>query len=386
MKKRIILLLIIFCTNAHSQEIIRVGLFKASKIKAIEVFPEGCSSTIEIGEAIKFSGNSGNSPFYLSGDGNQITVFFNDIKIGSAKEIVINNNSNDFFFFKPAIPDLKGNSYKGKVIFRSSNGVISSVNELPVNDYLNGVIRGEIGFDKDPVVYEVHAIISRTYVYRFFNKHESEGFNVCDQTHCQVYKGFFDYEQFINSIEISDGIVLRDPIDFSFAEGLFHANCGGRTNASEDVWSAKLSYCRPVIDSFCLTGKHANWEKQYSIKDLEKKLGIESSQLLCEDYCFFSNDRVKKIRLGYHDYETISLRNILKLKSSYFNWECDSDSVIISGKGFGHGVGLCQEGAIKMAEMCFSAEDILQFYYSGILIDQSEFRKKNKLLSDRLSE
>lgn len=365
--------LILYCLlslTLNSQEAIRVGLFRASKINSVAIYPKGNSTTIHIGVNTHFTGKSDSIPFYLIANGNYIDVFYESIKLGSAKQVAIESNPEDYLFFKPSRPDLKGNNYKGKLLITSNEGILNLINELPLNTYLNGVIRGEIGFDKDPVVYEVHAIMSRTYAYRFFNKHSHEGFNVCDQTHCQVYKGFFDYEQFTNSIEITENKVLFDSVDYSLAEGLFFANCGGITNSSEDVWSAKLSYCRSTIDSFCLEGKHANWEVIFSREKFADLINYEES-LNCDDICYYAETRSKWISIAGHNFNTITLRNVLKLKSSFFNVECDteSDSVIISGRGFGHGVGLCQEGAIRMAELCYNADEILKFYYRGILID-----------------
>jgi stage II sporulation protein D len=369
------LIICLFCflgLTLNSQEFIRVGLFRASKISSIAIFPKGNSTTINIGENIHFTGKSDSIPFYVSANGNLIDVFYESVKLGSVKQVSFESNPEDYLFFKPSRPDFKGNNYKGKLLITSKEGILNTINELPVNTYLNGVIRGEIGFDKDPVVYEVHAIMSRTYAYRFYNKHKYEGFNVCDQTHCQVYKGFFNYEQFTNSIGITNNKVMYDSVDHTLAEGLFHANCGGITNSSENVWSGKLNYCRSIEDTFCINGKHAHWEFKCSREEFFDKINLDLKNISCEDICYYSDARSIRIPLGTTEFNTITLRNVFKLKSSFFNLECnpETDSILVSGRGFGHGVGLCQEGAIRMAELCYSANEILQFYYNGVLIEE----------------
>jgi stage II sporulation protein D len=71
------------------------------------------------------------------------------------------------------------------------------------------------------------------------------------------------------------------------------------------------------------------------------------------------------------------------LRSAWFDLECESDSIIFIGKGYGHGVGLCQEGAIGMAELNKSYLDILKFYFrEAIIVDE----KLNKVLYSKLGD
>lgn len=354
--------------SACASDVIRIGLFKASKISAIDIYLSSYDTEILIGSEFVFSGKSSEIPYKIVADNNLISVYYNSLKLGTSTEVRIICKHNQTILFKPNRPDYPGNNYTGEIIFKATSGLINSVNELPMNTYLNGVIRGEIGFDKDPVVYEVHAIMSRTYAFRFLDKHKGEGFNLCDQTHCQVFKGYFDYEQFDHSIYLTNNLILVSD-DKKLVEGLFHANCGGVTSASEDVWSAKLEYCRPVVDTFCIHGKHANWEVIMKKSELLNKLDLNENDVSCDDICYYNNDRSVYLSINSSNWKTVDLRTKLKLKSAYFNFECDSNLVIISGKGFGHGVGLCQEGAIKMAELCFSAEEILKFYYRGAVLE-----------------
>jgi len=88
----------------------------------------------------------------------------------------------------------------------------------------------------------------------------------------------------------------------------------------------------------------------------------------CDSICMSQNSRAQTINFNGSSIDVIYLRNTLELKSTWFNWECINDTVIISGRGYGHGVGVCQEGAIKMAEIGYSAEEILKHYYYNIKI------------------
>ncbi|MEZ5172058.1 MAG: SpoIID/LytB domain-containing protein [Bacteroidia bacterium] len=363
-----IILFLAIKITAVAGEIIKVGLFTQSVISELNVSCRTGELKLTAGSGISFYTADTNVTYKCIASENSILVYINQSKIGEFKSVTLEVSHEATCFLKPGKPDLRGNNYTGKIILNASNNRFSIVNEVLVNEYLTGVLRGEIGFDKPPVVYEVHAIISRTYARRFGNKHAGEGFNVCDQTHCQVFKGYFNYEPYLYSIQITEDEVMVDSASGELAEGLFHSNCGGITANSEDVWSARLPYCRSRIDTFCLTGNHAVWSVEMPSKDFFKKINLSESNCECDEICFYSDKREEKIKICDKVYDAITLRNLLKLKSAYFTLECADSLVTISGRGFGHGVGLCQEGAINMAASCFSAEEIIRYYYKDIAL------------------
>ena len=361
--------LFLFLVHYHvlaAEELIRIGLFTASSIKEIEINCVEGNLLLETTTSLSYHTGSVQSVFKCLAVGKEIIVYLNNYEIGTYSNLIVTSSKEGFLFLKPSKPSLKGNHYAGKIYLRAEDGKLKLVNEVPMNEYLTGVLRGEIGFNKPPVVYEVHAIISRTYAKRFGNKHKKEGFNLCDQTHCQVFKGYYNYEPYKYSIDLTEGIVLFDSLNRELAEGLFHSNCGGQTSNSEDVWSSNLNYCRGRIDTFCLKGYHSRWEYSLSKGEFFERLNLDTTLFSCDDICFFSDSRSKELSIGQKTFETITLRNIFKLKSSFFSLECDGDTIYVLGKGYGHGVGLCQEGAIEMAAQCYSAEEIIKYYYNNI--------------------
>ena len=94
----------------------------------------------------------------------------------------------------------------------------------------------------------------------------SEGFELCDQTHCQVFKGYYDYTSYKQAIQSTKNLVVLDSLKGDLAELLFHSNCGGQTCASEDVWKSTLTYCRSIRDTFCLGSQQAIWKKLAAVK------------------------------------------------------------------------------------------------------------------------
>ncbi len=354
----------------------RVGLFRASSISEIQLELDE-NASLEMHAGIRIWGNARRSQFRISAKGNRLEVFQNRFFLGSVSKLTCASIAGSSVVLKPLKPDYKGNRYAGVLNVTAENGVLKMINIVHENDYLVGVLRGEVGYDKALSLYQVHAILSRTYA-RFYQwRHRSEGFEVCDQTHCQVYKGFFDYKPYHLAVRTSQGMVVRDSTTGNLAELLFHSNCGSQTNASEDVWKSTLPYCRSVEDTFCIQGKNAFWEKRISLEKFCNKLNLTlpsdslSRTEFCSQLCSFSMERPKELTFQGKRFRMTDLRTRLEVKSAWFDWECLGDSVYLFGRGYGHGVGLCQEGAIRMAALGYSPEQIIRHYFTHVKISGS---------------
>src|SRR5690606_6809159 len=104
--------------------------------------------------------------------------------------------------------------------------------------------------------FKLQGIICRTYALNNLHTHTIEGYNLCDQVHCQAYHGKTFYEDIVSAVMQTRGIVIVDS-DISLITAVFHSSCGGQTVNSEDVWSKSLYYLRAVRDSFCLNAPNA---------------------------------------------------------------------------------------------------------------------------------
>jgi len=379
---RIVILTFLFILNTqvNCQQLIKVGIYKSSVIKSAEISLLGSNSQLSIGNDLNFYGPTNSDRFLIIPEGRHLSIYLNGFPIAKTLDLKISCAAPSNCLFKPVQPDLRGNYYSGVLQIKNVNGTLQVTNEVSMDIYLAGVLRGEIGFDKPQEVYQMHAIMSRTYATHYLHRHRSEGFNTCDQTHCQVYKGWFEYELFHEAINSTRDQIVINQGDHKAAECLFHSNCGGNTNSSEQVWSAVLPYCRAVVDTFCLNSKNAKWIKNISVADFIKKLKIPNEQItyICDSICYYDADRSQTLKFNGKSYDAIYLRNTFGLKSTWFNWECNEDSVTISGRGYGHGVGVCQEGAIRMAELGYSAENILHFYYRDVIISEGKKEEKKR--------
>jgi stage II sporulation protein D len=281
-------------------------------------------------------------------------------------------------------------NYAGSISISNNLGFLFITNTIDLENYLPGVLEAEVGISRPPEYYKVQAIICRTYTLSHLRRHEMEDFNLCDKEHCQVYKGISKKSVELNkAVQKTAGIVMVDN-DFMLITAAFHANCGGQTVNSEDVWNKKLDYLRSIKDTFCLREKSAFWTKEFTddswiqkMHQLSKTYQHQNDSILFEKDFFFIQSSRKK----FYDVDPNCLiplkemRSALELKSTYFNAENRKGTIILNGKGFGHGVGLCQDGAIRMSKLGYSYKSILHFYYQNVSIvhlDKLDFFKFNE--------
>jgi stage II sporulation protein D len=185
---------------------------------------------------------------------------------------------------------------------------------------------------------------------------------------------------------MTNGVVIVDE-NMNLITAAFHSNCGGQTINSEAVWSLGLDYLKSVKDTFCYKMPHAVWSKKIDkgrwlqfLKKYNKEIVYDSLHL----YCYYSYEmyqREANFVIHQTDIPNKDIRSNFGLRSAYFDiLELNQDSVLFKGRGFGHGVGLCQEGAMQMAKYGYNYVKILQHYYTGIhLVDISAlefFREK----------
>ncbi len=303
----------------------------------------------------------------INGIGDLCSVSKNGDILGSFTSVYLNSLADKpYFKLQMILPSTKTTFYPDQMKFQSNDSRLNIINEVELNHYVAGVIESEIGNVKNDELLKVQAVISRTYALKHIDRHKAEGFELCDQVHCQVYHGKARFNSMIlPAVDSTHYEVIQDE-NGDLIEAVFHANCGGQTVNSEDVWSKKRSYLRSVVDTFCITEKQAHWKKEI---DKQKWLNYVNSKsgTSGSDVCEYSNDyRLNK--LPCYDVSTEDLRDDFKLRSTFFNVTESLDKVILDGRGFGHGVGMCQEGSIKQAQLGINYKSIIKFYYTNIQI------------------
>jgi stage II sporulation protein D len=287
------------------------------------------------------------------------------------------------FKLKSIVPMLGARSYDDnlRISKEKDKGQFLLINHVDLEKYVAGVVEAESGSLAADEFYKVQSILCRTYALSAIAKHASEGFNLCDQVHCQAFKGRAkDHRIALSSLSTKDLVAVDN--EMKLISTTFCSNCGGQTVNSEDIWGKASPCLKSVKDSFCIHMPHAKWERKISIEDWRNYLEMKHKFPVHDSVSF--SYALNNEQLGRSVYFTDnnlkiplkSIRSDFQLKSTFFSVEQRKDSVIFKGKGYGHGVGLCQEGAMHMAKIGYTYKEILSFYYRNINLvnlDSMEF-------------
>ena len=261
----------------------------------------------------------------------------------------------------------KQRTYEGDLEVTRQNGKMLLVGDVEFETYIAGVVQSEIYGQKSDI-FRIQAIISRTWALRNLGKHTADGYNFCDGVHCQAYFNRCIRPDIMLGVIQSSGETLVDSTG-ALIETPFHSNSGGQTANSEDVWRNALPYLRSVEDTFSFNMRQSDWSKTISIDRwlnyFAKTHKLNTSDSTVRDSLLHFNQPVRRARLLGVPLTRVRLD--WQLKSTFFSVSVDSvsNSVILTGHGYGHGVGLSQEGAIRMVMLGYAYDSILQHYYTG---------------------
>jgi len=274
-----------------------------------------------------------------------------------------------------------GKRYSGLISIKNLKNEIFVVNKLGIEKYLTSVVGSEMPHKWPIEALKAQAIASRTYALK---KVGNDLYDVDSTQKDQVYNGLESKTYKTNkAVKHTRSLVITHKN--KLINALFHSSSGGMTENSEDVWKNKYPYLTSVKD-FDQKNPKIYWEKIFSNKELQilfpKIGGIKDIEILD----ITKTGRVKDIRLigsyGSLDLSGTNLRKKMGLKSTLFRFKFITldtykeknkiknlnNSLIISGMGAGHGVGMSQWGAKYLAIRGYKAKDILEYYYKGIQI------------------
>ena len=376
MKKFFLILTLIFAFNftafsqASSVENLRIRLFSDKNIEEVMFIPSFGSYFLETekGDKIKLSKTSKLKIKDLDG---QLEIRINDTVYKKAKKINLTPSGlKSFFQIKPLKPQITERRYEDGLEITSKNKSLFIINVVKTENYIAGVVQSETwGATTNIDFFKVQAICCRNYLMNNLEKHAEEGYNLCDGVHCQAYKTRANKKEVTEGAYKSKGEVIVDS-QGNIIETLFHSNSGGETVNAKDVWGKDVPYLVSVEDSFSVGGKHYQWEKYIKLKDWlnyfrNKGLKIKDKEI--EDALLnFSQQEGRKTDIMGISLKTI--REDFDLKSTYFNVQKWGGEVKLTGKGYGHGVGMSQEGAIKMCEEGYESWEVIEHYFKGVKV------------------
>ncbi len=306
---------------------------------------------------------------------------------------------------------INGARYRGAVeLFSNSSETMTFVNVIPVEDYLRGVVPKEIGKItlENVESAKAQAVAARTYTYANLGRRGELGFDLYATVQDQVYGGMDAENPLIDqAIAATAGIVAT--YNGALIEAYYHSTSGPMTAGIDDVWEGKpMPYLRAIAntpnqnphsdDFFCKESPHFSWTETWTRSQLEASLRknlptytkLRNGDLgTLKDIKIIQKDRsnrVKQIRFttttGAYDVFKDKIRWVMRrpgadqiLRSTLFdvNIERNGDDVVrisTSGGGNGHGIGMCQWGAMGMAKRGYNYTQILTHYYTGIELRQ----------------
>lgn len=271
-----------------------------------------------------------------------------------------------------------GISYRGDLYLKANGANLLLVNEVSLDDYLCGVLPSEVGSEWPMEALKAQAVAARTYALFRAESSDSKLYDLDDSTRSQVYFGTQkEAPKPSQAVEATSGMVLT--WQGRPAETFFHSNCGGHTADAASVWGAKVPYLRGVEDSFCDSGPHFAWHSEIDHDKLLARLNKAGVKIRDFDAIVCgkpdASGRVAEVSFKGADKDSSmggqAFRMALGpdlLRSTNFQASRHGDTHRFEGRGWGHGVGLCQEGAWAMAKGGYRWRDILSYYFPGTKI------------------
>ena len=288
---------------------------------------------------------------------------------------------------------VKGNRYRGKMKLIPSpwNEGVVMVNVVPMEEYLRGVVPSESIPTWRIDALKAQAVAARTYALYHRNGYRASGYDVTDDVESQVYKGAgVETKATDEAVRETRGEVIT--FEGKAIDALFHADGGGYTEYGENVWGISKPYLQGVPEELSLQTKKP-WTVTLTRDAFSKKLSasgygvgkIQNIKLSNLQFgkVHYAGDRtpagrVKKLICrgsnGWVSLSGVTMRKIFGLRSAMFDILFKGDQLIITGYGYGHGLGLSQWGAEAMAEKHGDGKDyykeILAHYYQGTKVEK----------------
>ena len=264
----------------------------------------------------------------------------------------------------------------GTVRVSRKGHAVAVVNQVDLEEYVKGVVPSEVSSAWHPEMLKVQAVAARTYA--LYNKMLSAArdYDVMATIQDQVYRGRTGVDHRVEeAVESTRGIVVTHQQAPIYAA--FSSTAAGPTEDAVNVWANKdLPYLKGVECPFDLESPYYQWKASVKIEQLEKNLrhqGFAVGTIATITPIAFSRaGRVARLRILHSGGETLLRGEDLRKAAGYtvipstqFEVESIGAEVVFAGYGAGHAVGLCQWGAKELAELGYSYNSILQYYYPG---------------------
>lgn len=282
------------------------------------------------------------------------------------------------FFYEYKLQHIKSgfNSNKDETVVRvlTKNNIVEKIN---LEDYLVGVVSGEVpvSFEKEAI--KAQAVAARTYALKQIENHKNYEYDVKDDTSSQVYqtdeelrnKWGNNYDEYVKKIKECVNATEGEYVSYNneVIYAFFFSTSNGKTEDNKNVFGKDLPYLKVVDSSFDESEtKNFTTVKIVSLDDFYKQLNLEKSdELNITNIIKTESGRISNITINGTTFTGRDFQKRLSLRSNDFTIQKNYENVTITTKGFGHGVGMSQYGANALAKRHKTYDEILKYYYKG---------------------
>ncbi len=269
---------------------------------------------------------------------------------------------------------------RGEVdIVKGINENFLVINTIDLEKYIGGVLYHEISHHWPMGAIEAQAVAARTYALYRIEQSRGKDFDLTNDIYSQVYGGRTS-ERYRTNIAVTKtkGLVMK--YNGKVLPAYYHATCAGHTEDARELWNEDLLPLKGITCPYCASSPHYTWKRNLRLKDIQDKLNASGYHLdLIKEIAVVDRNesgRIRSLRITTRDGNTAAIsgkdfRNIIgpnEIRSNNYQIVMLGYYVDFLGRGWGHGVGLCQWGANFMAKDGYDFKQILKFYYPGVEI------------------
>ncbi len=288
---------------------------------------------------------------------------------------------------RDAAVKINNRRFRGDVVLiRTPKNQINAINSINIEDYIKGVLYHEVSHHWPMEALKAQAVAARTYALYSMVGANRKDFDVTNDIYSQVYGGKTS-ERYRTGLAVdrTSGEVLT--YNGKILSSYFHATCAGMTEDAKEMWDLDLPPLKGVPCQFCQDSPHMHWHQSFQLQKIQASLNKAGQKIgLIKDIAVVDRDRsgrINHLKITGRQGEELVVRGKMfrqllgpnVVKSNNYEITMKGYFVEFVGKGWGHGVGLCQWGARGMARQQFTYQQILAYYYPGTsLIDYHDLR------------
>lgn len=277
----------------------------------------------------------------------------------------------------------KATRYRGDIdIYLNDEEKFLVVNSLELEQYIRGVLYHEVTNRWPVEAIKAQAVAVRTYALYQIDKNKGGLYDLTNDIYSQVYGGRSAerYRTNIATTRTKGEVMLYQG---EILPAYFHSTCGGHTEDALELGWEDLAPLKGIKCDFCKFAPLYNWKKNFRLKDVQDKLNAKGYRLgPIKDIKILdrtASGRIKRLQIIQRDGRITTIpgkdfRLVIgpnDLKSNFYNIAIKGYYFDVIGRGWGHGVGMCQWGALEMSREHYKYKEILQYYYPGVDIVDS---------------